>query len=63
MYVGIEKSQKMLIWKHGLKQYTRDFFGSPVVKTPHLHFKGHGWIPDWGIKIPHATRYGQNKIK
>ena len=32
-----------------------------MVRTPHFHCGGHGFIPGWGIKIPHAARHGQKK--
>ena len=31
-----------------------DFPGGPVVKTPGSLCRGHGSIPGWGAKIPHA---------
>ena len=34
----------------------RDFPGGPVVKTSPSTAGGAGLIPDWGAKIPHASR-------
>ena len=33
-----------------------DFPGSPVVRTPRFHCRGHGWIPGRGTKIPRAAQ-------
>ena len=43
----------------------RDFLGSPVVKTPCFHCRGHGFdsIPGQGTKIPQAMQRGQKKKK
>ena len=37
------------------KHQLRDFPGSPVVKTPCFHSRGHGLIPGRGSRIPHAA--------
>ena len=31
------------------------FPGGPVVKNPPCNARDTGWIPGWGIKIPHAS--------
>ena len=38
-----------------------DFPGSPVVKTPCFHCRGHGFDPSRGTMIMHATWWGQKK--
>ena len=38
----------------------QDFLGSPAVKIPHLHWRGHGFNPWLG---PHATRCGPQSNK
>ena len=40
----------------------RDFPGGPVVGTPCFHYRGHGFYPSWGTRIPNAVGSGQ-KIK
>ena len=42
--------------------YRREFPGSPEVRTPHLHCRGHASIP-WGIKILQAATRSQNETK
>ena len=37
----------------------REFSGSPVVRTQHLHCGGPGSIPGWGTKIQQAAQRGQ----
>ena len=33
----------------------RGFPGGPMVKNPPCNARDAGWIPGWGIKIPHAS--------
>ena len=40
-----------------------DFPGGPVFETLCFYCRGHGSIPGWGIKIPHAMQRGQKKTK
>ena len=40
----------------------REFPGSPEVRTPHLHCRGHASIP-WRIKILQAATRSQNETK
>ena len=42
-----------LVYKKG---YHGDFPGGPTVKTLPSNAEGAGLIPDWGDKIPHASR-------
>ena len=42
---------------------SRDFAGSPVVRTSSSSAAGRGSVPGWGIKIPHAVQCGQKKKK
>ena len=42
-----------------IKIYLGEFPGSPVVRTPCFHCRGHGLIPGWGTKIPHVPWYSQ----
>ena len=42
------------------KAYFRDFLGGPVVKTPHFHWKGCGFVP-WSKKIQHAPCMAKEK--
>ena len=41
--------------KNRYKKYSRDFPGSPVVKTSPSNAGGVGSIPGRGAKIPHAS--------
>ena len=41
------------------KSVKRDFAGGSVVKTLHFQYRGRGFDPWWGTKIPHATRCHQ----
>ena len=47
----------------GYPRYSRDFPGSPVVKTLPSNEGGTGLIPGWGAKIPHASGPKQQNIK
>ena len=40
---------------------SRQFPGSPVVRTPHFHY--YGLVPSWGTKILQAMWHGQTKKK
>ena len=42
--------------------YMRGFPGSPEVRTPHFHRRGHASIP-WRTKILHAARRSQKETK
>ena len=42
-----------------LKKKKKDFFSSPVVRTPRFTAEGTGLIPGWGPKILQATWQGQ----
>ena len=52
-----------IIQQERQKGHRKDFPGSPVVKTPHLHCRGHSSIPGQGTKIPRAAWHGQKKKK
>ena len=41
------------------KKELQGLSGGLVVKTLPFHSKGHGSIPGWGTKIPHAAWHGQ----
>ena len=55
---GRKSSEKALVIQVGyiFKICSRDFAGSPVVKTLHSSARGTGLIPGQGTKIPHASR-------
>ena len=55
---GRKSSEKALVIQVGyiFKICSRDFPGSPVVKTLHSSARGTGLIPGQGTKIPHASQ-------
>ena len=44
-----------------LTKILMDFPGGPVVKISHFQFRGHGFYPRWGTKIPHTIQRGPPK--
>ena len=48
------------VWS--FKVAVQDFPGSPVVKTPHMECRGHGFDP-WSLKILHAACCSQKRNK
>ena len=54
-YIFKNQVNKYSVWKIELKKENWDFPCGPVVKTPHLQCRGHGFNPCWGTEIPHAT--------
>ena len=50
------------VYKEKSKQH-REFSGSPVVTSVHLHCCNSGLTPGWGTKISQVTRLGQEQTK
>ena len=50
-----EISEDWSRWEKSVESVkVQDFPGTPVVKTPSFHCRGHGFDP-WSGKIPHAV--------
>ena len=68
---SITLTSVMVLWKYAYEkghqivciEYVRfrDLPSGPVVNTPRFHYRGRGFHPGHGTKIPHATRRGQKK--
>ena len=59
---GIFLKMPYVFYFHLKVHSLRDFFGSPVVKTPHFHCRGHGFSLWLGTKIPHVAQPKNKKI-
>ena len=45
------------------EMWSRDFFGSPVVRAPHFHCRGWGSVPGRGTEILQVVPHGQKNKK
>ena len=61
IYYTVSNTQSPL--NHAKNEVSREFFGSPVVRTWHFHFWGPGLIPGRGTKIPQDVRHSRKKKK
>ena len=52
-----EAGEHLLCFQLPSKINSWEFSGSPVVRTPRFHCRGHSW----GTKIPKAMWHGQKK--
>ena len=52
----------VILWMQFILDLPQDFPWGALVKTPCVHCRGAGLIPDWRTEFPHATWCGQ-KVK